>query len=290
MPHPLSAEQHIEKKPHTPVKRTHDGKPKKEKDKKELFDTHDNTNTNNDTMSSSELLKLEEAKIDMRKLIHKSHKSSSRSVSRSRSSSKSKTNSSPLSSRHHKKDSKHKSSDSSRHRSHSSKSSSKSRAENRKTSSSHSSSSTVTTADNQSNVNHHGIALNNVATETGTTNSTPNQLKTTVDELQLQPPPPLPPFDIEPPLPPADLPIEVPPPPPPTEIEPISRNEIPAVVIQTTNIASASITNKITSQPMTPKIKKPSNIVGAGNQTSDLLGSIMASMESTPTPRNSSTF
>lgn len=314
LPHPLSAEHHIEKKPHTPVKRAHDGKPKKEKDKKELFDTPGEIKAIDDTTTPSEQLKLEEAKIDMRKLIHKTHKSSSRSGSRIRSSSKSKTRTSSSSSSH-KKD-KHKSASSSSgsvHRSHPSKSSSKSsskhhRNENRKSSSSQSSSSASTMATAVVAVvsEHPKVVETNVeevSIQDSIITAVAPPIEPNVNEIQMtctdqpQPtpeisaPPPLPPYDIKPPLPPPDMPIDVPPP-PPVEIEPMSKNEIAPMATQATNNAPASnsMSQKTTPRPTTPKIKKSSSNAGAGSKSTDLLGSIMASMESTPTPRTSSTF
>lgn len=325
LPHSLSAEHHIEKKPQTPVKRTHDGKPKKEKDKKDLFIAPSDASDTNNITSSSEKLKLEEAKIDMRKLIikHKSHKSSSKSASRSRSSSKSKMHSSSSSSSHHKKD-KHKlsssTSGSGHHRSHSSKSSNKSssstssskhhRGESRKSSSNHISSSTSTAVAQEkpksNNVNDTNVETAPEAKITTTaiapalepiTNENlieiiPIQLMTT---LELIAPPPLPLYDIKPPLPPPELPIEVPPP-PPAEFEPNSKIDLPSVQLVTPPAinytpTAPSIPPNSSSQPITPKTKKSSNSGGAGNnKTADLLGSIMASMESTPTSRSSSTF
>lgn len=311
LPHPLSAEHHIEKKPHTPVKRTHDGKPKKEKDKKELFDTADETKTIDDTTTASEQLKLEEAKIDMRKLIHKSHKSSSRSGSEKRSSSKSKKRTSSSSSSH-KKD-KHKSTSSSSgsvHRSHSSKSSSKSsssskhrRDENRKSSSGQSSASTTTTVVVPKKPEIAETKVEEVSIQDSTITAVAPTIELEVKEIEMTCPdqpqptpeiialPPLPPYDIKPPLPPPDLPIDVPPP-PPADIEPICKNEIASISTQATNIAPVPISTpqKTTSRPDTPKMKKSSSNASAGSKSTDLLGSIMASMESTPTPRTSSTF
>lgn len=138
LPHPISAELHTEKKQHTPMKRTHDGKIKKEVKK----DADKSPIIDDEIMNSPQAVSVKseesktEAKIDMRKLIvkhNKSDKKPSKTVSdkpsgeKTSSSNSTKSHSSSSSSSHHKKDrkdrkdkDKHKSSSGDHHRSHSS--------------------------------------------------------------------------------------------------------------------------------------------------------------------------
>lgn len=329
LPHPVGLEH--EKKPHTPAKRTHDGKVKKDKEKKDLYKSPD-ISDDGSVKSIEKIKSKEEAKIDMRKLVikHKSHKSSHRSGSTSKSSSKNSSStttkhhsshsSSSSSSSHHRKDKdkdkekdKHRSSSSgsSNNRSHSkSKSSSSSsskhhRNENEKKSSSSSSNQNHSVSETivQPNVNEIVVkkesiepkpesieikqeiielkpeiiqqstestaTINDYSPESPTENVADGENLKSGDlkiEKSLPPLPPLPPplVEIKPPLPP--LPIESPPrvPPPP---------------------GSASSQSQ-TSQISTPAAKKSNNET---KPTNDLLGSIMASMESSPSPRNAST-
>lgn len=329
LPNPISAEHHIEKKPHTPVKRTHDGKLKKEK--KDLYKSPDVTE---EVISPSDKIKIEEAKIDMRKLIvkHKSHKTSSGS-------SASKTHSSSsTSSSHHKKD-KHKSvSGSEHHRSHSSKTSSSSskyhKDKNRKSSSSSAQRSSSLEKSKQSTSSSATVA-NTTAIDTIETidklpqTAVPSIIASSSNSSVILPacaeqesipptpsdfiPPPLPSeplIDICPPLPPVDMPIDVPPPPPPLNDElslqsefvaknqdsivPLASQFTPQKIFESTTtntpVKNGSETTSQTSQSATPKIRKSSSNNKSTSSSSDLLSSIMASMDSPQTPRNSSTY
>lgn len=320
LPHPISAE--VEKKTNTPIKRLHDGKIKK--DKKDLCKSPmiDEQNSPKEVC-----IKAEEAKIDMRKLIieHKSHKKSSSSGSSSNlnSSTKKHSSSSSSSTSHSKKEKeKHKSSSGSdSHRSHSSSKKSHSdkhrRDESRKSSSSsnhsltssekHKSSETsikkldppkAQTCTSQSmNVGESTTKkeeiksneIKEVASPIQVSSShivstppvppvdkIPEQLAIQNPQLVCVPEPPIqpPPFDVLPPLP-KEMPIEIPPPPPPLPHEEINKS----------NIMPDSSTQQTPHSPA-PKVRKVNN----GDKTapsSDLLGSIMASMDS---PRNSSNF
>lgn len=121
LPNPLSAEQHIEKKVQTPVKRTHDGKIKKEKK-----DPYKSPISNEESSPKEVCIKSDEAKIDMRKMIidHKTHKKHTESGASSTSKTHSSSSSTSLLNHSKKEKSKHKSHSSDSHRSHSSKKSS----------------------------------------------------------------------------------------------------------------------------------------------------------------------
>lgn len=123
LPHPINSEPNAERKPQTPVKRTHDGKLKK--DKKDSPQINECQKPNDIDMKS------EEAKIDMRKIVidHKSHKKSS-------STSSDKSSSIKAHSASKKQKEKRRSRSSDRHRSHSSKKSSKHRRDDSQKSSS----------------------------------------------------------------------------------------------------------------------------------------------------------
>lgn len=123
LPHPINSESNAERKTQTPVKRTHDGKLKKDqKDSPQIKECQKPNDVD---------MKSEEAKIDMRKIVidHKSHKKSC-STSSDKSSSI-KAHSSPKTGKE-----KRRSRSSDRHRSHSSKKSSKHRRDDSQKSSS----------------------------------------------------------------------------------------------------------------------------------------------------------
>lgn len=340
LPKPLSAEEHIEKKVQTPVKRAHDGKIKKEKK-----DPYKSPVINAETMDCSPkecspkecspkeaCIKSDEAKIDMRKLIieHKLHKKHSESskLSSSKTHSSSSSSTTPSSSSSKKEKSKHKSHSSDSHRSHSSKKSSSSssssshssdkhgRNESRK-SSNHSSSSTekhkslssseisskkVETSIAHTNTNSQPVIQESIASNTNDVKpselikvESPIEVSSTFSNAPLpasiaqnaseshmmpciaeppQPPMPPSPFNLLPPLPTGEMPIEIaPPPPPPPEDDCQSINK--------SSISPDSSTQQMPSSPA-PKVRKVSSSAAT---KSDLLGSIMASMDS---PRNGS--
>lgn len=352
LPHPISVEHSDGKKPHTPVKRTHDGKIKK--DKKDPLKSPMITEQSSPKEVS---IKADEAKIDMRKLVieHKSHKkSSSSSSSRSEKIKHSSSSSSPSSTlspksckTNKKQKDKNKSSNSSSssssdlHRSHSSsKKSSHSdkhrRDENRKSSSSASSSSSSNHSSSiekqkstteistkkidesreqlSSNARPSEIAPQNEGTNSNdqgqspspiqvssshsNTSATPTiltplalaatapsttpapQTSTSVVHLNIPPQvtqatpcnPDQPVHPIQPPLPTTVPPT--PPPPPPLDDEHQSSSEI---------MPDSSTPQQSPVQPAV-KIRKPNN---ATEKNSDILGSIMACMDS---PRNPSNF
>lgn len=123
LPHPINSEQSADRKTQTPVKRTHDGKLKKDKKDSPQI---------NECQNSHDIDIKEEAKIDMRKIVndHKSHKKSSSTNS-------DKSSSMKIHSPSKKQKEKRRSRSSERHRSHSSKKSSKHpRDDSRKSSSS----------------------------------------------------------------------------------------------------------------------------------------------------------
>lgn len=353
LPNPICADIHDGKKPHTPLKRTHDGKVKK--DKKDLLKS---PMIDEQSSPKEVCIKSEEAKIDMRKLVieHKTpHKKSSSSTgSNGMSSTKKHSSSSTTSSHKEKKDKnkdkdkdkeknkekdKHKSSGSSdSHRSHSSKKSHSDkhrRDDNRKSSSaSNHSSSSEKKLSNESSSKKESLpkssSSQSVPKETKPTvqsdkldNSKIDEIKTgsseTLSPVQVssshsntpatsvpqtpaspspvsspahamatpiestnespsfpeEPQPTPPPFDILPPLPKDDMPQIPPPPPPPPINEEQSMNK--------SNIMPDSSTQQ---SPTPNKVRKLNNGDKAATKT-DLLGSIMASMES---PRNTSSF
>lgn len=358
LPHPISAE--VEKKAPTPVKRTHDGKPKK--DKKDPCKSP-MINEEQSTTPKEVCIKADEAKIDMRKLVieHKPQKKSSSSGSSSikKHSSSSSLSSSSAGKKEKERDKekdrdkekerdreKHKSSSSSdSHRSHSSSSSSSSkksshssekhrRDESRKSSSSSHSTSSSSEKHKSSEISAKreeppkvpanpsqpiateatapmGEIHANKATEAAlpvqvssshaidSPASPPPEIEmdalaspvvhaqVTQSAMEQPNPPPLPSlpqppsFDIPPlpPLPeemPVDIPPPPPPPPPPPEEEPKSSSTSPD---SSTQQSSPSLAPP-------PKVRKVNNGDKAA-ASSDLLGSIMASMDS---PRNSSNF
>lgn len=335
LPHPLSAEQHAEKKLQTPVKRTHDGKVKKEKK-----DPYKSPMINDEQSSPKEAcIKADEAKIDMRKMIieHKSHKKRSSTADTSKSAHPpSSTSSSSSSSGHSKKEkSKHKSHSSDSHRSHSSKKSSSShssdkhgRNENRKSSSSSSnhssqpsekhktsseiSSKKVETSKTQSNKSQPAAADVSVPPQNEEVAkqcelikaASPIQVSSTHSNAPVSPPSApvaqnesesqshhlmssdeLIQFDVLPPLPPLpEMPIEIPPPPPPPPLpilNPIDE-EKPQPINKSSTSPDSSTQQTLSSPAL--KIRKVSNAEKTAAST-DLLGSIMASMDS---PRNAS--
>lgn len=325
LPHPISAE--VEKKTQTPVKRTHDGKPKKDKK-----DPSQSPMINEQSTPKEVCIKTDEAKIDMRKLVieHKTpHKKSSSSSSSSNSLKKHSSSSSLSSSKASKKDrNKHKSSSGSDSRSHSSKKSHSSssekhrRDENRKSSSSDKHKSSESSAKkedlpkiqpipSQSATMNDSTLQNQEISDSNKDNEIvlPAQVSsshTTVPVVSPAPPAPpafvnpdipcqhppqvilepqtvaTPPFDILPPLPPLPKeipppPIEIPPPPPPPPEEPKSM----------ASKSGTSPDSSTTSTASAPKVRKLNNGDKAAATSSDLLGSIMASMDS---PRNASNF
>ncbi|XP_055300302.1 uncharacterized protein LOC129567453 [Sitodiplosis mosellana] len=342
LPHPISAE--VEKKTQTPVKRSHDGKPKKDKKDPCKSPMIDEQSTPKEVC-----IKADEAKIDMRKLVieHKSHKKSSSSGSSSNSIKKH-SSSSSLSSSISKKDKdkekdreKHKSSSGSDlHRSHSSSKKSHSSDKHRRDESRKSSSSSSTNHSSSSSEKHKSsetsakkepeppkvqtVPLEPIAMDVSTVQTeeidsntekneatlpaqvspsypmdsvdspaspTPEHAPTFANPVvqspqppvmpcatlkQNPPPPPQPPsFDILPPLPPLPKDEIPPPPPPPPEEEPQSSKSTSTSPDSSTQQASPA-----------PKVRKNNNGDKAA-PSSDLLGSIMASMDS---PRNASNF
>lgn len=332
LPHPISAE--VDKKLQTPVKRTHDGKPKKDKK-----DPCKSPMINEQTAPKEVCIKADEAKIDMRKLVieHKSHKKSSSSGDSSNSMKK---HSSSLNISKKDRD-KHKSSSGDSHRSHSSSkkphSSEKHRRdENRKSSSSssnHSSSSSSLSSTEkhkssestskkeeqpsiQTNLSQSTIVTNvstvqneeidsqkanevvlpiqvssshpidpappaNPIIQSSQQQVIPCAIEQQLIPAPLPPPPPPPPpsFDILPPLPKDEMPIEIPPPPPPEEEQKSMASK--------SGTSPDSSTQQASHSPVTtPKVRKLNN-GDKGAPSSDLLGSIMASMDS---PRNASNF
>lgn len=123
LPHPINNEPNSERKTQTPVKRTHDGKLKKDK--------KDSPQINECQKPHDVDIKSDEAKIDMRKIVndHKSHKKSSTTSSDKSSSTKTHSPSK-------KQKTKRRSRSNERHRSHSSKKSSKHRRDDSQKSSS----------------------------------------------------------------------------------------------------------------------------------------------------------
>lgn len=338
LPNPISAECHEGKKAHTPMKRTHDGKIKKER-KDPLKSPMIN--------EQSSPKEAEEAKIDMRKLIieHKTHKKSSSSsspnnISTSKKHTSSSSSSSPSSHKGKNDKDKHKSgSTSDSHRSHSSAKKSHSdkhrRDENRKASSSssnHSSSSEkksneiaskkvdvskpspsqsvpsettpqsqdvkretsevaspVQVSSSHSNTSAPSIPLTPSSPSPPTTPAPPTPDVVTLDQTPcvseqqpMQPAPPVqPPFNILPPLPKDEMPQPPPPPPPPIDHEAQSLNK--------SNIMPDSSTQQSPQSPAptSTKVRKLNNGDKTTAPKSDLLGSIMASMDS---PRNTPNF
>lgn len=354
LPNPIIGEVTDGKKPQTPVKRTHDGKIKKDKK-----DPLKSPMINEQSSPKEVCVKADEAKIDMRKLViveHKTHKkSSSSSTTNSMSSTKKhSTSSSPSSIPSDKSSSKkdknkekdkHKSrSNSESHRSHSSDSSKKShpsdkhrRDENRKSSSSsqsnHSSSSEkpkstevsskkseapksqpksgeCTPKPDTANSVGNNASESPVQVTSSHSNASPPLATSVLDTPQspapetpspvINHPPepspappqteqqmprtseqPLPPaFNILPPLPKDEMP-EIPPPPPPPPIEVESRPPT-----SKGNVTPDSSTQQSPQSPTpAPKVRKLNNGDKSAT-TSDLLGSIMASMDSPRTPSN----
>lgn len=268
LPHPISSEQLSEKKMHTPVKRTHDGKLKKDKK-----DAYKSPQINEPDNVSDTLIKAEEAKIDMRKLVidHKSHKKSSSSNSDKSSNSKSHTSSK-------KQKDKHRSRSSERHRSHSSKKSSKHRRE-----------------DNHKSLSNQSLKQSSEKEKEKAPISSSKPTETTVPEINNKPIPvsdslqsdeiknTTNPVDvisaqitaILPPLPTDDMP-EIPPPPPLLDQPDSTKSENLVLIENTLQTPPAAKVRKI--------IDKNSS---TSNASTDLLGSIMASMDS---PRNAPNF
>lgn len=338
LPHPISIEG--EKKPNTPIKRSHDGKIKK--DKKDL-----SKSPMIDEQSSSPkevCVKSEEAKIDMRKLIieHKLHNKtldSNNTASSLHSPAKKHSTSSSLSHNKKEKDKNKSSSSNDSHRSHSSSKKSQSsdkhrRDENRKSSSSSNHSSSIEkhkTSENptkkvdqpkpqtlqpvpinestpqkcdtpqmdESNVSKPVASSDQVTSSHSIVSNVPvstpphipcvpptpviqniqNPQIQCTSELQLVPPMPAePPFDVLPPLP------DIPPPPPPPPPPPIA--EEPKTINQS-NIMPDSSTQQTPQSPAAKARKLNNGDKTTPTRSSDLLGSIMASMDS---PRNASGF
>ncbi|XP_055710673.1 lysine-specific demethylase RSBN1L isoform X2 [Phlebotomus papatasi] len=269
LPHPIPLDVEMRKYT-TPVKRTHDGKPKKsEKKDLERRKSESDGGGGGAGGGSASKKKTEEAKIDMRKLVIEGE-----------SGEKHKHKGSSTSHKHHHKD-KHRSSEhrhhgssekssSSKHKSSHSKSSDRSSrpdgggmgsgSGSRRTSNeSRESKSSVTSGGGGA-----GDVEMSVATESQTIPQPPVQPQPPLpNELRDQPPPP--------PLPP--LP---PPPPPPQEDPPPVAPEEPLPV-------PVPVSPK---PPTTPaKAKKPLTPA-----TPDLLTSIMASMDSTPGGRSGTSF
>lgn len=339
LPHPISAE--VEKKTHTPVKRLHDGKPKKDKK-----DPCKSPMINEQSSPKEICIKADEAKIDMRKLIIEHKKSSSSSI-------KKHSSSSSLSSSMSKKDKdrdKHKTSSSDSHRSHSSSKKSHSsdkhrRDESRKSSSTPSSNHSSSSSEkhksneiaskkveppkvqtnpsqpivmNESTIQNEESEINKANAEVLPVQINPSlhtidpvvspaipaptafanpivqnpqeQVIPSAKEQPSNPPPPPPPeppstpFDI-PPLPPLpkEMPIEIPPPPPPPPREEEQKSHA---------LSKSGTSPDSSTQQASPSSAPPSKVRRINNgdkaaPSSDLLGSIMASMDS---PKNSSNF
>lgn len=349
LPNPITVDHNDGKKVLTPVKRTHDGKVKKDKK-----DPLKSPMINEQSSPKEVSIKADEAKIDMRKLVieHKSHKKSSNSNGSRTSSSSSSSPSSSLSPRsskpHKSQKEKHKLSSNSSgndlHRSHSSSkksSHSDKHRENRKSSST-SSSNHSSSIEKQRSVKE--VPLKKVDESKDQSSSSPqaseiakqseetisnecsklpspievssshsniptmpqapsplpisvpvptpvlipdavhpsDAIQTTLCDLekQLQPP-------IQPPLPTTIPPVSPPPPPPPPPL-PLEEDENQSRSDTMPDSSTQQQQQQSSAQPPPTKVRRlNSGDKSATNKNSDVLGSIMASMDS---PRNPSNF
>ncbi|XP_059619398.1 lysine-specific demethylase RSBN1L [Phlebotomus argentipes] len=255
LPHPIPLDVEMRKYT-TPVKRSHDGKPKKS-EKKDLERRRSDTEG---SASKSASKKTDEAKIDMRKLVIEAesgekHKRKSGTSHKHHHSGKEKHRSEH---RHHGSEKSSSSSSSSKHKSsHSSKS-------ERSSSRPETSTAAVSTDRRTSNESRESKSSALSSDADTQTNESATQTVTT-PQPPAQPPPPLTEQPPPPPLPP------LPPPPPPQED--CTPPEEPPVAAS--------------SKPTTPatKAKKPLPVTPP-----DLLTSIMASMDSTPGGRSGGAF
>ncbi|XP_055684034.1 lysine-specific demethylase RSBN1L isoform X2 [Lutzomyia longipalpis] len=265
LPHPIPLDVEMRKYT-TPVKRTHDGKPKKS-EKKDL------ERRRSDPTDATKK-KTDEAKIDMRKLViegdgakeHK-HKGSSSSSSSGH--------------KHHHSKEKHRS----EHRHHDRTSSSS------KHKSSHTKSSSSSTEKSSSRGELNVVAESPRRTSSEVREVTKNAASTATAasqcevEVPIEPPaaapPPPPPSPLREQPPPPPLP-PLPPPPPPPQDEPPAIPGPPPPEEPTAAVPAAVISSPKPSTPV-PKAKKPTT-----TPPPDLLTSIMASMDTTPGGRSGS--
>uniref|UniRef100_A0A240SY30 Round spermatid basic protein 1-like protein n=1 Tax=Lutzomyia longipalpis TaxID=7200 RepID=A0A240SY30_LUTLO len=268
LPHPIPLDVEMRKYT-TPVKRTHDGKPKKS-EKKDL------ERRRSDPTDATKK-KTDEAKIDMRKLViegdgakeHK-HKGSSSSSSSGH--------------KHHHSKEKHRSehrhhdrtSSSSKHKSSHTKSSSSSSTEK---SSSRGELNVVAESPRRTSSEVREVTKNAASAATAAAASQ-CEVEVPIEPPAAAPPPPPPsPLREQPPPPP--LP-PLPPPPPPPQDEPPAIPGPPPPEEPTAAVPAAVISSPKPSTPV-PKAKKPTT-----TPPPDLLTSIMASMDTTPGGRSGS--